>query len=107
MDNAELIRQLNRDFSLELPPSLSQDALRDALAAGINEMILHRFDRLVQLLYRMDVPEKKLKQLLQDQPGTDAGQLIAALVLEREQQKIATRRQFSQHRKADPDAEAW
>ena len=65
--------------------------LADALAAAINLMILHQYDRLIQLLYRMDISEKKLTTLLQQHSQTDAGRIIAALVIEREQQKIASR----------------
>ena len=107
MDNTALVQQINKDFELTLAPALSGEALRRAMAVFINEMILHQFDRLVQLLYRMDVSEQKLKQLLQQQSATDAGYLIAGLVIEREQQKIATRQQFAQHDKNDSEAETW
>lgn len=69
----------------------NRDELATALAVAINQMIIHNRDRLIQLLYRMDISEKKLKTLLQEHPQTDAGQIIAALVIEREQQKLASR----------------
>jgi len=37
----------------------------------------------VQLLYRIDVSEAKLKYILQAHPNEDAGKLIAAVVIER------------------------
>lgn len=107
MNSPAIIASVNKDFALTLPDTLTDDALRAQLAVHINELILYRFDHLVQLLYRMDVSEKKLKQLLQDHRGTDAGDLIAGLVLEREQQKINSRQQFRQSRNTDTDAEAW
>lgn len=107
MNTPAIIQAVNQEFALTLPDTLTEDAVRAKLAIHINELILHRFDHLVQLLYRMDVSEKKLKQLLQDHPGTDAGHLIAGLVLDREQQKMNSRRQFSKPRPTDPDAEAW
>jgi hypothetical protein len=107
MNSTELIQQINKDFELALTPSLSGEILRQTMAVHINDMILHQFDRLVQLLYRMDVSESKLKEMLQVQAGTDAGYLIAGLVLEREQQKIASRRQFTQQRNNDSEAETW
>lgn len=64
------------------------------LALLLNDMILHDFESLVQLLYRVDVPENRLKQLLQ-QPHTDAGLLLANLLIERQEQKMALRKQFS------------
>ena len=60
----------------------------DDLAAEINQLILTNFERLVQLLYRIDVSETKLKTLLKENPDKDAGKLIALLMAERQLQKI-------------------
>jgi hypothetical protein len=60
----------------------------DDLAAEINQLILTNFERLVQLLYRIDVSETKLKTLLKENPDKDAGKLIALLMVERQLQKI-------------------
>ena len=49
----------------------------------INECIKTDFSRLVQLLYRIDVSEQKLKTILQANPNEDAGKLIAGIILER------------------------
>ena len=49
----------------------------------INEMIKNDFSKLVQLLYRIDVSEAKLKNILQVHPNEDAGKLIAEVVVER------------------------
>jgi hypothetical protein len=89
-NNQLLLNEVQAKFGL---PAIHYDAsqLEAALAAVINQMILHQYDRLIQLLYRMDIDEKKLKTLLQDHPKTDAGRIMAALVIEREQQKIASR----------------
>jgi len=53
------------------------------LANAINELIKNDFSKLVQLLYRIDVSEAKLKYILQTHPNEDAGKLIAAVVIER------------------------
>lgn len=91
MDEDHLLtKEIQAQFGL---PSVidDRDALAAELAIVINEMILHKRDRLIQVLYRMDISEKKLKALLQHHPQTDAGSIIAALVIERQQQKIASR----------------
>ena len=49
----------------------------------INECIKTDFSRLVQMLYRIDVSEQKLKTILQANPNEDAGKLIATVILER------------------------
>ena len=53
------------------------------LASMINELIKNDFSKLVQLLYRIDVSEAKLKNILQAHPNEDAGKLIAQVVIER------------------------
>ena len=49
----------------------------------MNELIKNDFSKLVQLLYRIDVSEAKLKNILQTHPNENAGKLIAQVVLER------------------------
>ena len=79
------------------------DPLRQKLTALINELIHADFNSLIQLLYRIDVDEKKLKRLLKDNPNTDAAVLIAELIIQRQLQKIESRRQFNRDEKTDPD----
>jgi hypothetical protein len=49
----------------------------------INELIKEDFSKLVQLLYRIDVSEAKLKNILEANPNENAGKLIAEVVIER------------------------
>jgi hypothetical protein len=74
---------------------LRNEIFRQDLASHINELIIHDFPSLVQLLYRIDVSEMKLKELLREQPQEDAGLLIADLLIERQIKKIQTRQSFS------------
>lgn len=53
------------------------------LEDAINELIKNDFTRLVQILYRIDVSEAKLKHILNTHPNEDAGKLIAQVILER------------------------
>src|SRR5258708_10995523 len=91
----ELIQDLNRSYELQLADHLSIDQLEALLAERINTMIRGDFGRLVQMLYRVDVNESKLRQLLRDNTGEDAGKIIARLVMERQWPKIETRRKYS------------
>ena len=67
---------------------------RETLAAGINEMINNDFSGLINLLYRFDIDEKKLRHLLIADSGKDAGIIIADLLIERQIQKEKTRLGF-------------
>jgi hypothetical protein len=108
-NNQLLLNEVQAKFGL---PAIHYDPnqLEAALAAVINQMIIHQYGRLIQLLYRMDISEKKLTTLLQQHPKTDAGRIIAALVIEREQQKIASRaahRNNSGETEDVEDTERW
>lgn len=70
-----------------------QDELKGSLAAAVNHLLLNDFPALVQLLYRIDVSEEKLKQTLKANAGIDAGLLIAEMIIDREKQKAAWRKQ--------------
>ena len=74
----------------------NQPTLEALLAEKINDMINKDFNALVQLLYRIDINESHLRLLLQENQASDAGLLIARLTLERQWQKIITRRKYSQ-----------
>jgi hypothetical protein len=72
----------------------------------INELIKNDFSKLVQLLYRIDVSEAKLKNILQTHPNEDAGKLIAQVVLERLVATKKARESFSTSSpKIEDDAE--
>lgn len=80
---------------------------REQLAAAINDCILTDFDKLLQLLYRLDIDEMKLRSLLKDIPGQDAGIIIADLIIERQVQKIKSRQQFSQRDNDISEEDKW
>lgn len=67
----------------------------------INECIQHDFNKLVHLLYRIDVSEEKLKYILQLNPNEDAAKLIAAVIIERLAATKAARASFSTPNKID------
>ena len=95
MENAELILLLNKELRIEITEKGSYEKIHTQLADYINGLIKNDFDKLVSYLYRIDVNEHKLKTLLQQTPQEDAGNIIATLIIERQQQKIKTREQFS------------
>jgi hypothetical protein len=95
MEPPALRQDLNQSYGLDLPEAVTMDTLEAILADRINTMITADFNRLLSLLYRVDVSEAKLKHLLRENSGVDAGLLIARLILERQWQKIETRRKYS------------
>jgi hypothetical protein len=94
MEVPALRSDLNNSYGLDLPETTTIEMLGQILADRINTMITADFNGLISLLYRIDVSEPNLKQLLKENTGTDAGLLIARLILERQWQKIETRRKY-------------
>jgi hypothetical protein len=107
MENTELIQQVNKELAITLPEQISMTELQSQLAIHINYLILHHFEQLVSLLYRIDVSEAKIKSLLQNHTEENAGNIIAALIIERQIQKIKTRRQFSKKEDELDGEEKW
>ena len=107
MGNAELIQEINKNIAIVLPDKISLDELQIQLGAYINQLIQTSFQKLISLLYRVDVSESKLKQLLQQHPGEDAGKIIATLIIERQLQKIQSRKQFRQTGNDFTEEEKW
>ncbi len=77
------------------------------LAPLINEYIQKDFEKLVQLLYRIDVDENKLKQALQENSGTDASHIIAGMVVERQLQKLKSRQMFRTGQPPVSEEDKW
>lgn len=76
-------------------PALRENDLYKKLYDYLNFLLLNDFERLVSLLYRIDVNEQKIKALLLFQPGTDAAHIIATAIIERQIEKIKTRKKFT------------
>jgi hypothetical protein len=106
MEAHALIQDLNKSYELELRYVPTLGELEALLAEKVNGMIQRDFGGLVQLLYRVDVSEPRLRGLLQENAGDDAGMVIARLILERQWQKIETRRQYRRDAEGD-EAERW
>lgn len=94
MDTQVLIEDLNGVYALDLRPAATAAELETFLSEKVNAMIQHDFQMLLQLLYRIDVDEEKLRRQLEQNKNEDAGRIIARLIIERQSQKIESRRQF-------------
>ena len=104
MEN-QIIKDVGDEWSLVIPESLTEEELIHLLSQKINEIIQTDFSRLLTLLYRIDIDERKLKILLQQHPDSDAGLLIAQMVLDRQKQKQASRKQFREDQNKPGDTE--
>lgn len=107
MEHDELIHLLNKELAIDIAGKRSYDEIHAQLADYLNNLVRNDFDKLISYLYRIDVNEQKLKNLLQQNPQEDAGNIIATLIIERQEQKIKTRRQFSPPDNDIDEEEKW
>ena len=100
--------QVLEEVSKELEVIVKDDSItKQVLIDKINDLINNDFQKLVAVLYRMDVSEIKLKQLLNENPGTNSAIIIADLMIERQEQKIISRQQFKKKDENISDDEKW
>ena len=104
--NSNLIPAIRQSINIELPDDISLEELKRKLSAYINYLIQSDFEKLVSLLYRIDISESKLKYLLRENKGEDAGNTIAELIIERQLQKIESRKKSTGNENI-PDEEKW
>ena len=105
--NKELIPEINQSLEISLPDTISHEELRESLVIHINHLINHDFEKLVFYLYRIDVNESKMKQLLDQREGENAAGLIADLIIVRQLEKIKSRQQFHQRDNSIDENEKW
>ena len=101
------LKYLNKNFDAAIPDESTREQLEIFLADRINYLVMNDFNHLVQILYRIDVSEKKLKHLLIQNPGADAGRIIASLIVDRQLEKIKTRKQFRKDDSSIDEDEKW
>ena len=105
MENKELIKQIVNEYQLSAKEDVSSLTMLK-LADAINELLNNDFQKLISILYRMDINEAKLRLLLKDNPGSDAAMIIANLMIERQAQKIKSRQEFRRDSTIS-DEESW
>jgi len=93
-----LIEQLNKDFQLSnlsenFEISSSPIQLKEKLSNIIQELFTNHYDDYLNLLYRIDVPEKELLAIKSDN-SKDVVNQIAFLILKREYQKVWFKNKF-------------
>ncbi|MBL7745063.1 MAG: hypothetical protein JNN00_16435 [Chitinophagaceae bacterium] len=103
----ELVPAINKSLEISLPDTISPEELRKKLSAHINTLINNDFEKLVFLLYRVDVNEARMRALLAHKEGENAAGLIADLIIERQLQKIKSRQQFRQRDNNIDENEKW
>ncbi|NLR79213.1 hypothetical protein [Chitinophaga eiseniae] len=95
-------------FDISVPVQVSAEQLEEMLAKRLEILISENFQQFIFLLYRVDVSEKQVKEILDmaAATGADPYKPIAALIIARQLQKIISRATYKQEHLPD-DEERW
>ena len=100
MDVTAALQNFTADLSVN-----EKEAIKKDLSVYLNHLLVNDFSALIQILYKVDVSEEKLKTVLKENKEANAGDLLAELIIERQLQK-PTRRSEPLHDDI-PDEEGW
>jgi len=99
----EVSQFVEKDFlisdNLSLIPStdiISLEEFRKYLTVKLKFLLDEKFDMLVNILYRIDISEKKLSQLFSGNKKDSIPSTLADLIIERQLQKIQLRKLYKE-----------
>lgn len=105
-NNEELNLFLETYFAKNRELELESDVLREKLKILVQRLVDKDFSALVQVLYRIDVSEKKLKSILSNNPLERSTDILVDAIIERQKEKLRARDTFS-HSADIPEDERW
>ncbi len=110
MNKQIIIEEVNQElqnFGLPIKENVHSytDLLQD-LSYYINHLITNDFNKLIVILYRMDVSEEQLHKLLKQQPNKLSSDTIAKLIIERQQKKMQMKASYKKDETIPAD-EKW
>ena len=89
-----VVAGINHSLEMEWQETISMEELKALLAGYIHHLISNNFNKLISILYRIDISEVKLRQLLANDPLEDTGKTIAELIIQRQLEKMRYRENF-------------
>ncbi len=89
---------ITKDFGLddtELADALSAETLEARLTKVVQYLLDKDFQRLINIMYRIDLPESTFQQVLANEEPDQIATSLAKHILERELQKAILRQKYS------------
>ena len=100
----ETVSALQTHWGLQVPERLTEDAIIELLADKVVKILEQGPDVFFQLMYRVDISEKKLNAILQDD---NVAHKIARLIYDRQLQKVKSRREHRARPEVDDPELEW
>ena len=87
---------LKQDFELPMiQDRLTEEKLIKVLTPVVSNMLDRDFEKLLNICYRIDLGEKKLKSILHESQPENMAQDLATALVKRQIQKIEIRQKYS------------
>ncbi len=100
----ETATALQQEWGLTVPEILSEEEILKMLEARVVVLIDRGSESFFQLMYRLDISEKKLHGVMHE---ADVAMQIARLIYDRQVKKIETRKQYKADRANTDPALEW
>ncbi|KXK50341.1 MAG: hypothetical protein UZ05_CHB002001638 [Chlorobi bacterium OLB5] len=91
----ELLPVISSNFEIVGNKDISMDELKMMLASRIREMLDTNLEKLVSILYRIDVGQRLTDEIFSENNKEDIAPLLAEAIIKRQIQKIQTRKKYS------------
>ena len=88
-----LVEKLHKDFSLaknSLPEVNDMHLIREHMVAKVAELMSKDYERFITNLYRIDVSESKVSEIMHSKDRTTIHEKLADLIIERQLQRVKT-----------------
>ncbi|WP_258098757.1 hypothetical protein [Marinoscillum pacificum] len=90
---------IQKDFGLEekiiLDDENNEEQLISHLIKVVKYLLDHDFERLLNIMYRIDLPENRVKNVLSTSSPQNLDRELSVMILDREKSKATTRIQYS------------
>jgi hypothetical protein len=100
IEQQEILDELQKTFPIQVGENISKASILFQLEIRLSELLQQNAETFFQLMYRLDISERKLTAALEDKTDTIAD--LALLIYDRQVEKITSRRQ---NRPPDPSAD--
>ena len=92
---SEVYSIISANFELEGRQDITLEEIYRILTGTIRDMLDKNVERLVSILYRIDVGQKKTDEIFNHPSKDDIAALLAEAVIERQLQKVLSRKKYS------------
>ena len=79
-----------------IPESMDREGLAKAIAPMVSQLLNREFERFLQLCYRLDLGEGKVREILNQSPPEEITERMSLAIVDRQLIKVHFRRKYSE-----------